>query len=88
MLEFSVFSHFLVEEIFVEVVDALILFVLPRLFGPVTVLLFLVGLIFVELLDLLLSFFPTFFLLVLALVVKGLNHVLSDGFCTFLLLYL
>lgn len=87
MLEFPVFSHFLVEEIFVEVIDALILFVLPRLFGPVTVLLFLVGLIFVELLDLLLSLLSAFFLLVLALVVEGLNHVLSDGFCTFLLLY-
>ena len=88
MLELTVFPHFLVEEVFVEVVDALILFVLPRLFGPVAVLLFLICLIFVKLLDFLLSFLPAFLLLMLALVVKRFNDILSDGFSTFLLLNL
>lgn len=88
MLKLTIFSHLLVEEIFVEIVDVLILFVFPRLFDPVAVLLFLVSLIFVKLLDLFLSFLSAFFLLMLALVIKRLNDIFSDGFCTFLLLYL
>lgn len=86
MLKFFIFSHFLIEEVLVKVINPLILFILPRLFGPVAVLFLLICFIFVELLNFLLSFLSAVFLLVLALMVECLNHVFSDRFSTLFLL--
>jgi hypothetical protein len=87
MLNFFFLSHFLVVDVAIVTVDSLTLFILLGLFAAIGELLIKVGLIFVELINLLLLLFSLLLGFVLQLLVEGIHDITADDLSTLFLLY-